>query len=127
MGALIDHINENLDIDTEYQRIFGKPIPSGKFFCPFHTNVNTPAAKRYFNGIKCYSCNKFYSVYDLLKAFNPQRISDIASSSILPTSFKTNNVTFAEKEKVNIIQYDSNDTIQNIINQIIQGNLKYLK
>ena len=120
MGALIEHINNDLDISEEYQKIFGKPIPDGKFFCPFHPNVNTPAAKRYFNGIKCYSCNKFYTVYDLLKAFNPKKIEDIAGSSVLQT--KQNFVTFAEKEKINVIRYDDNDSIENILNQILNAN-----
>lgn len=120
MGALIEHINNDLDIGEEYQKIFGRPIPDGKFFCPFHPNVNTPAAKRYFNGIKCYSCNRFYTVYDLLKAFNPQKIEEIAGSSVLQS--KTNFVTFAEKEKINVIRYDDNDSIENILNQILQAN-----
>lgn len=120
MGALIEHINNDLDISEEYQKIFGRPIPDGKFFCPFHPNVNTPAAKRYFNGIKCYSCNRFYTVYDLLKAFNPQKIEEIAGSSVLQS--KTNFVTFAEKEKINVIRYDDNDSIENILNQILQAN-----
>lgn len=120
MGALIEHINNDLDISEEYQKIFGRPIPDGKFFCPFHPNVNTPAAKRYFNGIKCYSCNRFYTVYDLLKAFNPQKIEEIAGSNVLQS--KTNFVTFAEKEKINVIRYDDNDSIENILNQILNAN-----
>lgn len=120
MGALIEHINNNLDISEEYQKIFGRPIPDGKFFCPFHPNVNTPAAKKYFNGIKCYSCNKFYTVYDLLKAFNPKKIEEIAGSSVLESKY--NFVTFAEKEKINIVNYDANEGIENIINQILKAN-----
>ena len=120
MGALVSYINEKLDIGEEYQSVFGKPIPSGKFFCPFHHNTITPAAKRYFNGIKCYSCNKFYTVYDFLKAFNPQKIEKIAGSSILEPT--TNITTFVEKEKINIVKYDDNDSIQNILNKILQNN-----
>ena len=120
MGALISYINENLDIANEYRLAFGKNMPSGKFFCPFHTNVNTPAAKRYYNGIKCYSCNKFYTVYDLLKTFNPTRLEQISGSAILP--YKQNNVTFANKEKIKIVSYNDNSDIQTIINQILTGN-----
>lgn len=120
MGALIKYINEHLDIADEYQLAFGKPIPNGKFFCPFHTNVNTPAAKRYFNGIKCYSCNRFYSVYDLLKTFNPNRIEQIATSEVLPTY--NDNVGYIEKERINIIQYDANDSMENILSKILQSN-----
>ena len=121
MGALIQYVNEKLDIAEEYQRVFGKAMPKGKFFCPFHTNVNTPAAKRYFNGIKCYSCNKFYTVYDLLKTFNPNRLNEIASSTILPHFDKNNNFA-SDKEKINIISYNANDNIKNIINKILISN-----
>ena len=120
MGALIQYVNEKLDIAEEYQRVFGKAMPRGKFFCPFHTNINTPAAKRYFNGIKCYSCNKFYTVYDFLKTFNPNRLNEIAGSKILPTN---NSNTFASnKEKINVISYDTDKHIKNIINKILTAN-----
>ena len=120
MGALINYINEKLDIADEYQRVFGKPMPNGKFFCPFHHNTNTPAAKRYFNGIKCFSCDKFYTVYDLLKQFNPRRIEEIAGSSVLPN---TKNITFvSDKDKINIVQYNESDDIKTIINKILQDN-----
>lgn len=119
-GALINYINEKLDIGVEYQRVFGRQMPNGKFFCPFHHNTNTPAAKRYFNGIKCFSCDKFYTVYDFLKQFNPRRIDEIAGSAVLPN---TNNITFvSNKDKINIVKYDDNDNIKSIIDKILRAN-----
>ena len=52
-------------------------LPLGKMFCPFHDNRNTPAAKRYGNFIKCFSCGRTYGVYDLLKEFNPSRLAQV--------------------------------------------------
>lgn len=90
MGRLIDYINSNLDIDSEYYTIFRKHIPQGKMFCPFHSNTNTPAAKRYGNVIHCFGvCNKSYSVYDLLSKFNPDRINEIKSTIIIPLESST--------------------------------------
>lgn len=85
MSKLTDYINNSLDIGAEYARIFGKELPTGKFFCPFHDNVNTPSAKRYGNVIKCFGyCQRSYSVYDLLKRFDAERIDEIARSVVLP-------------------------------------------
>ena len=66
-----------LSIQEEYRNTFGEDIPRGKFFCPWHYNVNTPAAKVYNNRIKCFSCNRSYSTFDLLRDFNPERLSEL--------------------------------------------------
>lgn len=82
---LIQYINENLSLDEEWFRVFGTNIPESKFYCPFHDNKNTPSAKRYGNGIKCFGyCQHFYSLYEFLKKFNPDRIEEIKRTIILP-------------------------------------------
>lgn len=74
------YCNNNLSLEEEYVDIFDKRLPEGKMFCPFHDNTNTPAAKRYGNFIKCFSCGKTYGVYDLLYEFNPGRLAQIEMS-----------------------------------------------
>lgn len=74
------YCNNNLSLEEEYEDIFDKKLPEGKMFCPFHDNKNTPAAKRYGNFIKCFSCGKTYGVYDLLYEFNPGRLAQIELS-----------------------------------------------
>lgn len=73
-----------LSIQEEYHNTFGEDIPRGKFFCPWHYNVNTPAAKVYNNRIKCFSCNRSYSTFDLLRDFNPERLSEL-QKRVTPT------------------------------------------
>lgn len=77
----IEYVN-NLSIWEEYRNTFGHSLPAGKFFCPFHTNVNTPAAKVYGNHIKCFSCNRNYTVFDLLRTFNPYRLDSLSKSIV---------------------------------------------
>lgn len=77
----IEYVN-NLSIWEEYRNTFGHSLSAGKFFCPFHTNVNTPAAKVYGNHIKCFSCNRNYTVFDLLRAFNPSRLDSLSKSIV---------------------------------------------
>lgn len=77
----IEYVN-NLSIWEEYRNTFDHSLPAGKFFCPFHTNVNTPAAKVYGNHIKCFSCNRNYTVFDLLRAFNPSRLDSLSKSVV---------------------------------------------
>ena len=67
----------SLPIQDEYRITFGTDLPKGKFFCPWHYNVNTPAAKVYGNRIKCFSCNRSYSTFDLLRDFNPERLTEL--------------------------------------------------
>lgn len=71
------YCNNKLSLEEEYEDIFEKRLPLGKMFCPFHDNHNTPAAKRYGNFIKCFSCGRTYGVYDLLKEFNPSRLAQV--------------------------------------------------
>jgi len=115
MGKIIDYINNNLDIGVEYQAIFGREIPNGKFSCPFHTNVNTPSAKRYGNGIRCFGhCQRWYSVYDLLKRFNPERINEVASSILIEEQKQTLNSKFTP------IVVDRTQSLKQILDSIIK-------
>lgn len=115
MGKIIDYINNNLDIGVEYQNIFGREMPKGKFFCPFHSNVNTPSAKRYGNGIRCFGhCQRWYSVYDLLKQFNPGRINEIASSVVMEETQSKVDVKYTPPT------IDYNQPLKQILDSIIQ-------
>lgn len=78
----IEYVN-NLSIWEEYRNTFGSPLPTGKFFCPWHHNVNTPAAKVYGNHIKCFSCNRNFTVFDLLKTFNSSRLDALSKSVVV--------------------------------------------
>lgn len=114
-----DYVNGTLSIDTEYRRIFGKNLPSGKFFCPFHVNTNTPAAKRYFNGIKCFSCNRFYTVYDLLFAYDKKRLDDLKGSMVIEPVKQT---TLQQQKRVKTVEYDPNGRMTDILNMILKTN-----
>ena len=114
-----DYVNGTLNIDTEYKRIFGRDIPSGKFFCPFHVNTNTPAAKRYFNGIKCFSCNRFYTVYDLLYAYDKKRLDDLKGSVVIEPAKQT---TLQQQKRVKTVEYDPNGRMTDILNTILNAN-----
>lgn len=114
-----DYVNGTLNIDTEYRRIFGRDIPSGKFFCPFHVNTNTPAAKRYFNGIKCFSCNRFYTVYDLLYTFDRKRLDDIKGSMVIEPLKQS---TLQQQKRVKTVEYDPNGRMTDILNMILKTN-----
>lgn len=70
----IDWINRNLMIE-DYLSQLNIDIPhNGKCFCPFHHNVNTPAAKVYTSEqsgdggrLYCYTERRSYTVYDVIK------------------------------------------------------------
>lgn len=115
MNKVINYINTNLSIDDEYYDIFGKQIPQGKMFCPFHDNINTPAAKRYGNVIHCFSCNKTYSVYDLLRKYHPERITEIKSSLIIDDV-----EDYSKKSDYLVKQIDRSKSIDVIIRSILK-------
>lgn len=120
-GAWISHINEAYDIGEEYRAVFGKAMPSGKFFCPFHANVNTPAAKRYYNGIKCYSCNKFYTVYDFLRAFNPSRLEALKQTVTVDAAYVPTG-SAPTKERITFVSYEPTERIEDILTKIVTAN-----
>ena len=119
LSSFRDYVNGTLSIDDEYKRIFGKNMPSGKFFCPFHVNTHTPAAKKYFNGIKCFSCNRFYTVYDLLNVYDKKRLEDLKGSMIIEP-VKT--VILQQQKRIKIITYNPDNNIKDIITQILKAN-----
>ena len=114
-----EYVNGTLSIDTEYKRIFGRDIPSGKFFCPFHVNTVTPAAKRYFYGIKCFSCNRFYTVYDLLYAYDKKHLDDLKGSMIIEPVRTT---TLQQQKRIRIVDYDPNGRMTDILSRILTAN-----
>ncbi len=77
---------ESLPIKEEYQNTFGRSLPTGKFFCPFHVNVHTPSAKVYGNHIRCFSCNRDYTTFDLLLRFNKDRLDYLSRSVMLSSN-----------------------------------------
>jgi hypothetical protein len=119
LRSFIDYVNGTLSIDTEYRRIFGKNIPSGKFFCPFHVNTNTPAAKRYFNGIKCFSCNRFYTVYDLLYAYDRKRLDDLKGSAVIEPVERQDR---QPQKRIRIVECAPNERMSDVLNKIITKN-----
>lgn len=114
-----EYVNGTLSIDAEYKRIFGKNLPSGKFFCPFHVNTNTPAAKRYFNGIKCFSCNRFYTVYDLLFAYDKKRLEDLKGSMVIEPVTPT---VLQQQKRIRIVEYNPNERMSDILSRILTAN-----
>lgn len=83
-ARLAEWVNSNLSFRDEYQRIFGKELPYGNAFCPFHHNVDSPAAKLYGNWLKCYGCGRSYSVFDLLQRFDPDSLKRLSMSGVIP-------------------------------------------
>ena len=77
---LVSWINRNVDFAETYQKLFGRDVRYGKCFCPFHENTDTPAAKYYddSNTIYCFSCGRVYGSYDLLMAYSPDTVKEIA-------------------------------------------------
>lgn len=105
---VIKYINDNLSLDEEWYRVFGTTIPEGKIFCPFHQNVNTPSAKRYGNGIKCFGyCQHYYTLYEFLKKFNPDRIEEIKKTVILPEVQQKNDshIIIVKQGELSLKQY----------------------
>lgn len=59
---------------------------SGRCFCPFHLNVNTPAAKFFDdnNDLRCFAEQRSYSAFDMLKVLNwgEDRIRDLLPDDV---------------------------------------------
>lgn len=114
------YINDSLSFQEEYFRIFGKQLGTGKVFCPFHVNVNTPAAKLYNNVLKCFSCGRVYTVYDLLYKFDKERITQIKQQSILMVKDtkignRSNRVKIVPRSKLDLDQ-----PILSVITRIVE-------
>lgn len=114
MGKIIDYIN-TLPFDKEYERIFRRPMPVGKVFCPFHPNTNTPSGKLYGNILHCFSCNRNYTTYDLLKKYDPDKINQISQTQIImPVERK-------QDYKTMYIKVDRSNDLYQILTQIKQN------
>lgn len=65
-------INQKYDIREAWVLCFGDYPPSGKCYCPFHENTNSPAAKVYDYGMRCFGkCSRVYFPFNFFKAFRP--------------------------------------------------------
>lgn len=115
MNKLANYVNNTLDIRAEYERIFQKKIPSGKMFCPFHNNVNTPAAKCYGNVIHCFVCDKSYTVYDLLSMYDSSYLKTINETVILADVVK-------ESSHFVIANYDRLTPLKSFLDTIVKNN-----
>lgn len=73
-----------MSIRAEYERIFHKELSDlGNIYCPFHDNKDTPSAKLYDNVIYCFSCRRIYGTYDLLYAYDKDRINELLSENVI--------------------------------------------
>ena len=82
-------VNSNLSFRDEVRRIFGRTLPRGSCYCLWHQGFSgdTPAAKVYdeTNSMHCFgSCNRTYTVYNLLWSFDRERLHAIARSGVIP-------------------------------------------
>ena len=75
----IKWINENKDMKTLLEESGTHISFSGKLFCPFHHNVNTPSAKYYkdSNQIRCFSETMTYKPYDVLVKIQRKTLDQI--------------------------------------------------
>ena len=123
MNKLVDHINNNYDIEDVYFEVFNKTIPTGKMFCPCpqHNNVNTPAAKRYKNIIHCFSCNKTYTPYHLFKWYMPEKLKEIKNTVILDSNSQQ------YKKKYPTIPVDRSKPIDIFLNDVLKEFLRINK
>lgn len=88
--AQIAWINRNVDIVSNLEKL-GVVVPyNQKVYCPFHHNLNTPAAKVYVdeeNGsgsLYCYTERKHYHTYDVLVKMG---YSDADIANMVPKEF----------------------------------------
>lgn len=85
----MDYVNANYDIRQLYTQVMHRDAGYGKCFCPFHENMNTPAAKIYDNVLKCFgACGRSYFPFDFLKTFFPDELDRIQGSIILKETSK---------------------------------------
>lgn len=117
MGKVSDYINENIDIRVAYEEIFGKKPHTGKIYCVFHDNRNTPAAKIYGNIIRCFSCNRSFTTYDLLKKYNPSKITEIAETVLIDVVKKKHT---PRSRIVNRNDLDMSQPIAEVVKQILE-------
>ena len=86
MSRLRDIVNNTFSIREAYELSLGRTPPSGKCYCPFHHNTNTPAAKVYQTRMVCFSeCNRSYDAYDFLIKFRPDLVEKVKSEHVYQT------------------------------------------
>ena len=95
--SLRQKVNHKYKVADIWYATFGTQPPLSKCFCPFHHNVKSPAAKIYDRGLVCFGeCNKTYTAYDVLKAFNPNLLNKIAGTVLdTPKPQARNKTTFS--------------------------------
>lgn len=87
MQLIRDKVNQTYGIREAYYLATGHQAPSGKCFCPFHHNVNTPAAKVYQKVMVCFGeCHRSYDAYDFLKQFCPDLVAKVAGVAPIQTT-----------------------------------------
>lgn len=105
----INWINNNLPIEQYLEELGIDIPPNGKVFCPFHHNVNTPAAKVYLseeagNGgrLYCYSERRSYTPFDVIRLL---KYSDNEIHAMVPREFwyEVENSKHIEHIKVPVI------------------------
>lgn len=83
MATLREIVNSQVSIREAFYLATGKVAPSGKCFCPFHDNHNTPAAKVYQMKMICFGeCQRGYDAYDFLRKFRPDIIDQIKTNQV---------------------------------------------
>jgi hypothetical protein len=111
-------INENLPIEQYLEELEVDLPPSGKVFCPFHHNVNTPAAKVFLseesgNGgrLYCYAERRSYTTFDVIKRLGYQ---DNEIHAMVPREFwyEVENAKPVEQMKIPIVDREARDAVQ---------------
>ena len=114
---LYNYVNSNYDIRELYYKVTGHKAGNGKVFCPFHHNVNTPAAKIYENTMMCFgSCHKLYKPYDFLSKFFPDELKKVKETIIIPDSKSVSNNKF-----IMLSQFDLNNGLYFSLKKIINN------
>lgn len=113
MNKLREFVNKEYDLAEVYELCTGKHPPTGKCFCPFHDNKNTPAAKIYGNVLHCFVCGKNYGPYEFLQKFYPEKLEEM-KTVVLDT----------EQIRIGKVQHnlrvDRTKPIEEVLDQILQ-------
>lgn len=118
-SKLAKYVNEHYDVRELYKEVTGRVPPEGKCFCPFHHNVNTPAAKIYGNALKCFGqCNRLFTPYDFLKKFFPEELTKVVQSVVLE-EYSTSKKSFKFLKRGEI---DLSQPLECILKSIIKLN-----
>lgn len=115
------YVNAEYDIKELYARVMGRNPGTGKCFCPFHHNTDTPAAKIYDQSLKCFGeCNRLFTSFDFLKEFFPDELDSIKRTVILPeTVYKEKSISQVLKRS----ELDLSQPMDVIITKILKYNL----